>query len=127
MLPVCPPRALTVKDGFSLLEIMLALLIFTAGVIAITWAFSAGMSATSDIENIDLALNIAQAKMEGIRNTPFANITDSGPAADPSFSNFNTAVNVGEGQNPMPVDVTVVWNVKGGQANVTLTTLVASY
>lgn len=55
------------RDGFSLLELMIALLIFTAGVIAIIWAFSAGMSATSDIENIDLALNIAQAKMEEIK------------------------------------------------------------
>lgn len=127
MLPNVTYPAGKVRDGFSLLEIMLALLIFTIGVIAISWAFSAGMSATSDIENIDLALNIAQAKMEGIKNTPFANITDSSSAADSLFPNFNTAVNVGEGQNPMPVDVTVVWNVKGGQANVTLATLVASY
>lgn len=120
-------QAVRVRDGFSLLELMIALLIFTAGVIAIIWAFGAGMSATSDIENIDLALNIAQAKMEEIRNTPFANITDSGPAADSRFSNFNTVVNAGEGQNPMPVDVTVAWNVKGGQTNITLNTLVASY
>lgn len=116
-----------IRDGFSLLEIMIALLIFTVGVIAIIWAFSAGMSATGDIENVDLALNIAQAKMEEIKNTPFANLTDSGPAADAHFSNFNTAVNVGEGQNPMPVDVTVAWNVKGGSTNITLTTLVANY
>ena len=116
-----------VRDGFSLLELMIALLIFTGGVIAIIWAFSAGMSATTDIENVDLALHIAQAKMEEIKNTPFANLTDSGPTADPRFSNFNTAVNVGEGQNPMPVEVTVAWNVKGGSANITLTTLAASY
>ena len=120
-------QAERVRNGFSLLELMIALLIFTAGVIAIIWAFSAGMSATSDIENIDLALNIAQAKMEEIKNTSFANLTDSGPTADPRFSNFNTAVNVGEGQNPMPVDVTVAWNVKGGSTNITLTTLVANY
>ncbi|MEK6567549.1 MAG: prepilin-type N-terminal cleavage/methylation domain-containing protein [Candidatus Omnitrophota bacterium] len=115
------------RDGFSLLELMIALLIFTAGVIAIIWAFGAGISATSDIENIDLALNIAQAKMEEIKNTPFASLADSGPATDSRFSNFNTAVNVGEGQNPMPVDVTVAWNVLRGQANITLTTLVANY
>ncbi len=120
-------QAERVRNGFSLLELMTALLIFTAGVIAIIWAFSAGMSAVSDIENIDLALNIAQAKMEEIKNTPFANLTDSGPAADSRFSNFNTAVNIAEGQNPMRVDVTVAWNVKGGSTNITLTTLAASY
>ena len=116
-----------VRDGFSLLELMIALLIFTGGVIAIIWAFSAGMSATGDIENIDLALNIAQAKIEEIKNTPFANLTDSGPAADSNFSNFNATVNVGEGQNPMPIEVTVAWNVKGGSTNITLTTLAANY
>lgn len=127
MLSSVTHQAGRVQDGFSLLELMIALLIFTVGVIAIIWAFSAGMYAATDIENVDLALNIAQAKMEEIKDTSFASLADSGPAADSNFSNFNVAVNVGEGQNPMQVDVTVAWNVKGGSANITLTTLVANY
>ncbi len=113
--------------GFTLLEVLIALIILTIGVTAIIWAFSAGMYATTDVENVDLALNIAQAKMEQIKNTPFANLQDSGPTADPNFANFNVSVNVAEGQNPMQVDVTVAWNVKGGSTNITLTTLVANY
>jgi hypothetical protein len=72
-------------------------------------------------------LNIAQAKMEQIKNTDFVNLTSSGPAIDANFTRFSTTVNVAQGQNPMQVDVTVSWAVKGGQTNVTLTTLAASY
>jgi hypothetical protein len=96
-------------------------------VTAIIWALNSGIYATSDIENVDLALNIAQAKMEEIKNTAFGSLADSGPTADANFPRFSTTVNVAEGQNPMQVDVTVSWQVKGGQTSIILTTLVASY
>lgn len=115
------------SKGFTLLEVMIALVVLTLGVIGIMWAFSTGMYATTDVENVDLALNIAQAKMEEIKNTQFATLADSGPTADPNFSKFNTTVNVAEGQNPMQVDVTVAWTVKGGQTSIALTTLMADY
>ena len=115
------------KRGFTLLEVLITIIIFSAGVIAICWAFSTGMSASTDVEDVDLALNIAQAKLEQLRNTAFASLVDSGPTADANFSNYNVTVNVAEGQNPMQVDVTVAWNVKGGSTNIVLTTLVANY
>lgn len=113
--------------GFTLLEVLITVIILTVGIVAILWAFSAGMYATTDIENVDLALNIAQAKMEEIKNTPFANLQDYGPTADPNFANFNVSVNVAEGQSPMQVDVTVAWQVKGGQTSISLTTLITNY
>lgn len=113
--------------GFTLLEILIAIIILAVGVIAIISAFSSGIFASSDVENVDLALNIAQAKMEEIKNTAFASLVDSGPTLDPNFPNFNVSVNVAEGQNPMQIDVTVSWNTKGGQADINLTTLVANY
>ena len=109
------------------MEVMIAVVILAGGTIAVCQAFSSGLLASADAENVDLALNIAQAKMEQIKNTSFASLADSGPAADPNFANFNVTVNVAEGQNPMAVDVTVAWNVSGGQTNVTLTTLAANY
>ena len=115
------------KRGFSLLEFMIAMIIFTAGLIAVVQAFNAGFLSSEDASNVDLALNIAQAKMEQIKNSSFSSIADSGPAADANFSNFNLTVNAAEGQNPMRVDVTVNWNVKGGQANVALTSMVTNY
>ena len=113
--------------GFTLLEALIATVIFTIGVTAIIWAFNSGMFAFSDIENVDLALNIAQAKMEEIKNTAFGSLSDSGPTADANFPRFSTTVNVAEGQNPMQVEVAVAWSVLGGPANIILTTLVANY
>ena len=115
------------SHGFSLLEVLITIIIFTIGVIAIAQALSSGLFASTDIENVDLALNIAQAKMEEIKDTSFASLADSGPTTDPNFSNFNVAVDIVESQNPTQVDVTVTWDVKGGQTSTTLTTLAADY
>jgi prepilin-type N-terminal cleavage/methylation domain-containing protein len=115
------------NSGFTLLEVLIATVIFTIGMTAIIWALNSGIYATSDIENVDLALNIAQAKMEEIKNTAFASLADSGPTADSNFPSFSVTVNVAEGQNPMQVDVTVAWSVRGGTTSFALTTLVADY
>jgi prepilin-type N-terminal cleavage/methylation domain-containing protein len=114
------------KRGFTLLEILISLIILATGVLAIAWAFGEGIFATSDVENTERALNIAQAKMEEVKKTQFADLGDSGPTPDPDFPAFSASVNVAEGQDPMQVDVTVTWSAKGGQASLTLTTLVAN-
>ena len=115
------------RRGVSLLEVLIALIILTVGTFAISQAFSSGLLASADVENVDLALNIAQAKMEQIKNTSFVSLVDISPTADSNFPDFTVALNVAESQNPMRLDVTVAWNVKGGQANVTLTSLVTNY
>ena len=115
-------------QGFTLLEVIITVALLTLGVIALSQAFSTGMLASTDVENVDLALNIAQAKMEGLKNTAFASLASSGPTADPNFSNFNVTVSV-TGVDPKQIDVTVAWNVQGAQAStsVALTTLRANY
>lgn len=115
------------SGGFTLLEVLVTVIVLTSGVIAVMWALNAGMYAATDAENVDLALAIAQARMEVVKNTPFAGLVDSGPAADPNFSAFSVTVSVAEGQDPMRVDVTAAWNEKGGQSSLALTTLVTNY
>ena len=112
--------------GFTLLEVLLTVVLLTLGVIALSQGFSTGMLASTEVENVDLALNIAQAKMETVKDTAFAGIASSGPTADPNFSNFNVTVNV-TGADPKTVGVTVAWNVQGGSTRVILTTLMANY
>ena len=74
-----------------------------------------------------MALNIAQAKMEEVKDTAYDDLADSGPTADSNFSDFDVTVDVAEGDDPTQVDVTVEWGVKGGTASVVLTTLAADY
>ena len=116
--------------GFTLLEILITIIILTVGVIALSQAYSSGLFVVTDIENVGLALNIAQAEMEQIRGKDFSQIVadgDSGPAPEGNFSNFEVWIDIAEGHDPMQVEVIVSWEAKGGQANVALTTLVANY
>ncbi len=112
--------------GFTLLEVIIAALILSIGIMALAQAFNLGLLASTDVEGIDLALNIAQARIEQIKNTAFASIVSSPSTPDSNFSNYNVTVTV-TGVNPKQVVVTVSWNVKGGSTNVALTTLVANY
>ena len=114
------------KSGFTLLEVLATIVFFTLGFVALIQAFSTGMRAATDVENEDLALNIAQAKMEELKNTTFAGLASSGPTADANFSNYNVTVSV-TGTDPKQIDVTVDWNVQGSSTNVVLTTLRANY
>ena len=127
------------KNGFTLLEVLIATVILTVGVIAIVWAFSTGLFVSStDVEGVDLALNIAQAKMEDIyddlKNTDLESLTvtpyeNANSGVDADFSDFDLTLNLTDQNHPnkdlFRVDVTVTWNVKGGQASLTLTTLIA--
>ncbi len=114
------------KRGFTLLEVLISLLVLTLGVFGIFYAFSAGLLTTTEVEGMDLALNIGQAKMEQIKDIAYAGIVSSASTPDPNFPNFSVAVASTAG-DPKQVDVTVAWNVKGGQTSLVLTTLVANY
>lgn len=115
------------SKGFTLLEMMMAIAILAGSFLALSQGLAAGIVSSTDTENVGRALNIAQAKMETLKNTAFSGLVDSGPSADPDFTNFEVTVNVAEGQDPMRIDVTVNWNVKAGVSSVALTTLAADY
>ena len=114
------------KSGFTLLEVLITLVLLTLGMMALSQAFSTGMRAATDVENVDLACNIAQSKMEELKNTSFASLASSGPTADANFPNFNVTTSV-TGTDPKQIDVTVSWNVQGGSTNVALTALRTNY
>ena len=121
------------KKGFTLLEVLITTFIFVFGILVLSRIFNEGARIYSDVENTDIAINIARAKMEEIKNTPFANLADSGPAPASSdsaspFAMFDITIDVDETAAPMPVDVQVSWTGKGGGvASVSLETLIADY
>ena len=119
--------------GFTLLEVLIATLILVIGVIAIARAFSIGMFASTDVKNVELALDIAQAKLEniygttgGVADQTLHDVYNDGFVGD-IYQNQNFQVKVVTDDNdPERVDVNVYWDTKGGQAGVTLTTLMAN-
>ncbi len=114
------------RSGFTLLEVLATVIFFTLAFVTLMQVFSAGMRAATDVESEDLALNIAQAKMEELRDASFAGLASSGPTADGNFPSYNVTVSV-TGTDPKQIDVTVDWNVQGGSTNVVLSTLRANY
>lgn len=122
------------KKGFSLLEILITVIILTIGVVAISRAFSAGIFASASDENVELALGIAQTKLEdiygtlgGVANEARHDVSQDGFVGGIyADQDFEVEVQTDD-NNPERVDVTVYWDTTSGEANITLTTLVADY
>ena len=120
------------KKGFTLLEVLLALVILAGSIIAIMQAFSAGMFASTEAENIELAIGVAQAKLENIYGTSGGTSNELSHSVSAEgftggvYSNQNFQIQVAtDTNNPQRVDVTVYWTTKGGDTSIKLTTLVA--
>ena len=120
--------------GFTLLEVLIATIILTVGVVALVWAFSVGMFASTETEDVELALGIAQAKLEaiygatgGVADEVLHDVANDGFIGDIyTDKNFQVKVETDD-DNPEQVDVTVYWDTKGGQTSITITTLVTDY
>jgi len=113
------------------------------GVTSITWAFSKGIYTVTDLEGVEDALNVGQLRFEEIFSElkdmdltmlTTANAQDFESRKGGTVSGYDITVDLHEGdldltasENLMQVDLTVTWDVKGGQANVILTSLVADY
>jgi len=114
------------KQGFSLLECLIAVAVFTAGVTIIISLFSTGFIGGFDAEKTSVAMNLAQQRMEEIRNMAFVNIDDEAKATVAGFSGFQRDANVTE----FPIDlkqvtVTVYWTHRGAAINVPITTYIS--
>lgn len=119
------------KSGFTLLEVLIALILFTVGVIAVAGFFSSGLFASSDAENTAIAMNLAQRRMEEIKNFTFANVVDEAKAAVSGFTGFEREVTVSDPSGAptiadlKDVTVTVYWDVKADEVSVSLRTLIS--
>lgn len=120
-------------NGFTLLEVLLTVVILAGTIIAITQAFSTATFAAAEAENIELALGVAQAKLEKIHGTT-GGIADEPPHrvsaegfVGGAYSNQDYLIQVATDNNdPERVDVTISWSTKGGNPQITLTTIMAN-
>jgi Tfp pilus assembly protein PilV len=68
------------KEGFSILENIISMAIFSVGILSISMLFTQTMTFTHNSEKMTVATNLAKGKLEELRNTPYTNIvsgTDS--------------------------------------------------
>jgi len=115
--------------GFTLVEILITFVVVAIGISALLPMFSIGMFADAYVEDLTIALNLSQEKMEEIRDASSYASIDSFASARTNvsgdFAGFERAVTVSS--DPKEVNVTVYWAVKGDEQSISLATLFADY
>lgn len=113
--------------GFTLLEVLLAVLLITFSFAALSQAFSLGLFFSGDDESLLVANNLAQEKMEEIRNKIYSSIANEAKAAVTGFPVFQREVVVTTPQSSLKqVNVNVYWYNKSSELNTGLVTYVSN-
>ncbi|MBC8234584.1 prepilin-type N-terminal cleavage/methylation domain-containing protein [bacterium] len=125
--------------GFTLLETMIATGVLLIGAVGALSLIDYGLKATATSKHITAATNIARAKLEEIKNTPFKDITTYYPANPdgspvesislPEGAAWTASYSYPEGPDKKLLDISLVvsWQEEGGRTSqVELRTLVTS-
>lgn len=67
-------RVLKKEGGFSILENVISVAIFSVGILSISMLFTQTMTYTHFSEKFAVANNLAKAEMERLWNTPYSNV-----------------------------------------------------
>jgi len=114
------------KSGFTLLEVLLTIILMVTGSVLLLQALATGLFAGGQNENDLVAINLAQEKMENLRNTAYASIANETKAVVPGFSAFQREVVVTTPQsNLKQVTVNVYWASKGSELSQGLVTYIS--
>ena len=112
--------------GFTLLEMMLALVLFAVGTVAAMELLHRAQAGSTDGENVLIATQLAQRRLEELRNTTYASLANEAKASvtSPSgYTRFSRGVAVTTPSATLrQIEVTVYWAGPGGETNVRLQT-----
>jgi type IV pilus assembly protein PilV len=118
------------KAGFALLEILISILLFSAGVIGLVDLYGTALDSGLDAEQTAIAVQLSQKRMEEIRNLAYASIVNESKTALSSpftaYSRSVTATEIGSPAGLKQVTVTVFWYFKGRETSISLVTYVSS-
>lgn len=117
------------KKGFTLLEMLVTMVLLTAGITSILQITSMAMFADTNLEHKTVARYLAQETMEEIKGASSYSDIDSfaspRSALSGDFAAFDRLVTVSG--DPKQVDVTVYWTEKDQEQSVSLVTLFTNY
>lgn len=118
------------RSGFTILELLIAIVLLVGGTLAILRMFSIAMISNNNIENSMIALNLAQEEMENIKDAANWEAIDSFATSrtgvvGTEFSDFEKEVAVSG--DPKYVNVVIFWNDRGDEQSVELATLFTNY
>jgi prepilin-type N-terminal cleavage/methylation domain-containing protein len=108
-------RRIRKTGGFTLLEMMLALVLFATASIAMMELLHRSQAGSTDGENLLIATHLAQARLEELRTTSYGSLADQikTPLSVP-YARFSREVDVTERYTDLTeIIVRVYWNVPG--------------
>ena len=117
------------KQGFTLIELLIAIILTASGLMALMYMMSMAIFADSDLEYSLTSLNLANEKLEELKDSDYSSVAS---ATESSISGFSFVddriVTVSEVDTDLKdVQVEVRWTQKGGQQSVNLRTYIANY
>ncbi|MBU0994755.1 MAG: prepilin-type N-terminal cleavage/methylation domain-containing protein [Proteobacteria bacterium] len=104
------------QQGFTLLEVIIALSIFAVGILAVSLMQTAALRSTSSARQRTIAASWISSHMEQIINTPYAVLTDNVVVEDTKYTvtcTVDPPVN-----NGRQVHLTVSWPDRGTNRSV---------
>lgn len=125
-LPLIHNRNFCANKGFSLLEVMLAIILFGTGLAMLLQVVSTGLFVGGQNEDTIIAANLVQEKIEELRNAAYPTIASEVKAAVSGFSAFERQVDVTIPQTGLKqISVTVYWFAKAAETSTNMVTYVS--
>ena len=116
----------TTNKGFSLLEVMLAILLFGTGLVFLLQIMNTGLFVGGQNEDTVIAANLIQEKIEESRNAAYSAIISEAKAVVTGFPAFNRQVDVTTPQTGLKqISVTVYWFAKNTETSTSMVTYVS--
>jgi prepilin-type N-terminal cleavage/methylation domain-containing protein len=118
------------KQGFTLIELLIAIVLAAGGLMVLMQLMGVAIFADSDLEYSLTALNLANEKVEELKDTPFDDIIDGNESGSAMGFEWidDRVVDVNEVKTGLKdVQVEVRWTQKGGQQSIKVRTYIADY
>lgn len=118
--------------GFTLIELLISIVLIAVGLVTLMGIMSVAIYADTNIEYRLIALNLANEKMEELKDTAFGSIsagTETGSTIGFDWVDLR-AVSVAEPYEPnllKDITVTVQWTKKGSTQSVAIKTYISNY
>jgi len=125
------PDLLSDDSGISFIDLMLALVVLTIGVLAMMDLQVIALRSNASSQGSATALTLAETKMEAIKNTAFTSIATQAPTTwtdTVSKVTYTTTVTVTNNtpiSGAKKVDISVSWTDKAGAHSIPLSTIIS--
>ena len=125
------PGLLSDDSGISFIDLMLALVVLTIGVLAMMDLQVIALRSNASSQNSATALALAETKMEEVKNKLFTSIaseaaaTWTDTATKVTYTTTVTVTNSTPVTGAKKVDITVTWSDKSGAHSLPLATVIS--